>query len=252
LDEGQVVGLLRAIERYVFVVFALAERRAHTGRSIYLTEASNLYKDHHELGRIVQRIEEETVWRSSADAFVDSVRARQVNQEGFYTWDELRIVLFEYECHLHSNRFYRDDQKIHWNELNERKLGETVEHIYPQTADNQYWVDRFDALDVKAKHVMLHALGNLLLLSRAKNASLGKAAYPVKATEGVECYRNGSFSEISVANDWKEWSPQSICERTSQLLAFVQLRWEVPHWDEASRRILGDLEALMPADERQT
>ena len=250
LQDADVIRLLKAVERYVFVVFALADRRADVGRNAYFVEASKLYKNHDELDRIVQRIEAEIIWRSSADAFVDAVNARQFT-EGFYAWDELRVVLFEYEDHLCKTRFTADDSKVRWDDWSTIRLGETVEHIYPQTADDPYWVKRFGSLESQAERGLRHALGNLLLLSRSKNASLQNAAFCKKAFQGDECYRNGSFSEIAVANGWEEWTPKSIYERTDQLLGFIGERWNVPHWNEARGRILDQIEPFLSSSDRK-
>jgi hypothetical protein len=251
LEEADVVRLLRAIEQYVFVVFGLAERRSHTGKNVYFLEASHLYQDANELDRIITRIETEITWRVSADAFVDAVNARDVSEDGFYSWDELRVVLFEYESHLHDARFTRDDNKVRWSEWSAGKLGETIEHIYPQVADDPYWVDRFGSLQPDGQKLLLNALGNLLLLSRAKNSTLQNAAFSSKATQGDHCYRNGSFSENAVAADWEEWTPKAIYERTAALLAFIGERWSVPKWDEASRRMLQRVWAVLPPSEQE-
>jgi hypothetical protein len=244
--EKELVGLLRAIERYVFVIFGLADRRSHTGRSAYLSEASKLYLDPSNVGRITDRVQEEVTWRCSMDTFVDVIQLRQTHGEGFYSWSELRVVLYEYEEHLHKTRHSRDDPKIVWNELTVGRLGETIEHIYPQTADDVYWVNRFGCLDPSVQHVFLHMLGNLLLLSHRKNSSLQNASFIQKATEGDERYSVGSYSEMSVAEGAAgEWTPDAILKRTESLLVFIGTRWNVPHWDEACKRILAQVKALI-------
>lgn len=249
LLESDLIRLLTAVERYVFVVFSLAERRSHTGKNVYFLEASHLYRDHTVLDQIIRKIESEIEWRVSVEAFVDAINTRELSEEGFYSWHELRVVLFEYEEELHTTRFNRDDTKVRWSEWRPGKLAETVEHVYPQTADKSYWVARFAALGPEARKIFLGALGNLLLLSRAKNATLQNAAFPSKATQGDHCYRNGSFSENAVAADWVDWTPKAICERTKAMLAFIGRRWNVPKWDEASKQILARLLERLPPEE---
>jgi hypothetical protein len=66
----------------------------------------------------------------------------------------------------------------------------------------------------------------------------------LKTDEVNECYEHGSFSEISVASDWRNqgWTQQSIYERTDKLLTFIGERWNVPHWADAKQRILKSIE----------
>lgn len=230
----------KAVERHIFIVFGLAERRSHTGRNLYLGKAAKLYEDASVLQQLVLEIDEDTNSKFSIDAFFDSVKLRQQSGEkkGFYAWDELPVVLFEYETDLHNKRFSGNNCKVSWVEWKRGDLAETVEHIYPQTATDEYWIKRFETLADDKKHLLTHSLGNLLLLSRRKNAQLQNDPYEDKAYKGDHCYQCGSFSEMAVASDWKEWTPDAICLRTDALLKFIGGRWEVPSWNEASEKVL--------------
>ncbi len=234
------VELCKAVERHIFIVFGLAERRSHTGRNLYFGKAAKLYEDASMLQQLVSEINVDTDSKFSIDAFFDSVKGRQQwgDKKGFYAWDELPVVLFEYESNLHNTRYAGNNPKVSWVEWKQGDLAETVEHIYPQTADNKYWTERFGALVDDRQRLLAHSLGNLLLLSRSKNSELQNYSYVVKAREGDHCYRRGSFSEMEVESDWNDWTPDAICSRTERLLEFIGQRWKVPLWNEASKKIL--------------
>jgi len=50
----------------------------------------------------------------------------------------------------------------------------SIEHVYPQTADNPYWNKAFKKYNAQQKVYLTGSLGNLLPLSSSKNSSLQK------------------------------------------------------------------------------
>ena len=77
-----------------------------------------------------------------------------------------------------------------------------------------------------------HSLGNLLPLSRAKNASLQNDNFELKKNSGNGVgYYNGSVSENEVAQ-YAEWNFESIKNRGLELLKFMEARWQIELGDE--------------------
>jgi hypothetical protein len=244
IQETQLLELIKAVERYVFVVFGLASRASHTGRNAYLLEGSNLYGDPQKLDEIIVRLNGEIEWRFAPDLFVAVVKSRQIpdrDMSGFYGWDYLTYALYDYEIHLHETRFKSDGAKVDWSWIvTDSKSSETVEHIYPQTPKAPDWPS-FSGLEEHDRELLLNSLGNLLLLSRSKNSSLQNDAFKKKASDGDSCYAHGSFSEIVLAKDYTDWTPEDIYKRTILLLDYIGQRWNVPNWDEAVKRVLDSL-----------
>ncbi len=107
-----------------------------------------------------------------------------------------------------------------------QKVGsETIEHIYPQNPTQEYWMEKKLAPHGNAKRLAnsyKNSLGNLLLLSQSKNATLQNYAFPEKR----KLYREGSFSENEVAERYRTWGPNQIVKRGVSLLKFAEERWE--------------------------
>lgn len=181
-QEGQItdealIELLKESERYVFIVLGLSERRSDTGRNKYFRIAHDLYANPTSVANLIKEI------RQDADAwfvyygqqFCDSVRRwyEMGNKHGFYGWNELGYMLFEYEQHLYDTRFTPSSGKapLLWTTVAGEKLEESVEHIYPQAATDCSWIASFGQT---SNTLLLNALGNLLLLSQSKNATLQK------------------------------------------------------------------------------
>jgi hypothetical protein len=96
--------------------------------------------------------------------------------------------------------FQNHDQRMHFETL-------SVEHILPQTPqDTSQWVRDFtpDELDV-----WTHKLGNLVLITRRKNSSLGRLDYADKKTKYFEkCIDTCPNSLRVLRND--KWTPVDL------------------------------------------
>jgi len=122
------------------------------------------------------------------------------------------------------------------------ELEESVEHIYPQAATDCSWIESFGQT---SNTLLLNALGNLLLLSQSKNATLQNHSYVEKAHGDNNypqryTYQNGSCSEQEVANNLRNWTPKDICDRTGHLLDFICRRWRLDptRWAEVKKNIM--------------
>lgn len=249
-DIEQLVPLLRQVERYIFMVYYMAEWRGHTGRSEIYGIAAILCPDglKSELGATAA---DDLAWAArrvgamndngigdaprrhslASDAdfhardgyfnlndFKDNVQRRLGRGEGFYNWDFTKIVLFEYEQALQG---HHNAPKVTWKHVS----NETIEHIYPQTPSDAYWLKRFpyDRRQIRKQTMWRNSLGNLLLLSRSVNSSVGNADFTTKVAE----FKKGSFSATSLAADYKHWTPKHVVERGEKILKFLENRWDL-------------------------
>ncbi len=120
----------------------------------------------------------------------------------------------------------------------------TLEHIFPQTPDDDYWVDRFGYLNDQQQRYLTHSLGNLLPLSRSKNSALQNDSFPQKVNNGNGVgYYNGSVSENEVAQN-QDWTPSHILERGLSLLWFMEQRWNIEMGDRDFKRQLLHLDEI--------
>lgn len=252
-QEGQItdealIEVLQESERYVFIVLGLSERRSDTGRNQYFRIAYDLYANPTSVANVINEI------RQDADAWFDYYRQQfydsarrwyeMGNKHGFYGWNRLSYMLFEYEQHLYDTRFTPSSGKapLLWTTVVGEKLEESVEHIYPQAATDCSWIASFGQT---SNTLLLNALGNLLLLSQSKNASLQNYSYAEKAHGDNNypqryTYQNGSCSEQEVANKWRNWTPEAIRDRTGHLLDFICTRWRLDptRWAEVKKKIM--------------
>ena len=141
-----------------------------------------------------------------------------IDNDGFYTWRNLKYFLFEYEYSL-SNK--HKNAKLEWADLNKVVKDKiSIEHIFPQTITD-YWRELFKHYSSKQRKFLSSSLGNLLPLAQSINSSLQNDDFDAKKERG---YIHGCHSEIEVAKA-DIWSAQKIYERGMKLLCFMAQRW---------------------------
>lgn len=177
-QEEYIWNFLDACERFNFLVFAISHRSSNTQNSNLYRMAREYYIGNTDIETITAEIdfltdgEDESYYRGWFDLerFKNHIQELffKNDKDGFYSWNGLRYFLYEYELYLQDNA----NPKVRWEDFSKRTKEDTIEHIYPQSATDMYWKDRFGHLKPTEKRVYLNSLGNLLLLSRSKNSKL--------------------------------------------------------------------------------
>ncbi|MEJ6486312.1 DUF262 domain-containing protein [Nostoc punctiforme UO1] len=243
---------LRNLERFAFINMLL-RRGSHTPNLrqkvlLWTRRISGSVKP----SKIISDIEQASNELFNAKYYMESM-VEMFRDVGFYKWVGIRYFLFEYNLYLQENS-KTNRQKIVWPEFNENKEDfVTVEHIFPKTADDEYWKSRFGHCSSKLKSRLCDSLGNLLPLSRPKNSSLQNKPFPDKvAGNGLSCvgYRYGCYAENEVCG-YAEWNPQAIVNRGLKLINFMEERWKIPIDDQSKRLFLLGLEELKETDNNE-
>ncbi|GAA8043558.1 hypothetical protein HpMS86_14980 [Helicobacter pylori] len=125
------------------------------------------------------------------------------NTEKWYKWGKaLNYLLYEYELYHNPETTLNFDSSI-----------ESIEHILPQKPDQGYSAK--EKSWAKNPHIV-HALGNLLLISKNANSSLSNKPFDEKR----KAYLKGSYSEKEVAKN-ASFGIVEIQERSEKLLDFL-------------------------------
>ncbi|SFM15306.1 DUF262 domain-containing protein [Marinobacter zhejiangensis] len=227
-DPVMVTKLLGAAERYNFTLFNLSQRRSNTGDTEFFSMSRDLLVGSKSIQDVVYALGQWVKRYYDPAKFLSHIEEKyELDRDGFYHWDGVRYFLYEHEQWL-RNKGKQATSKLSWDVLRSNKKDHvTLEHIFPQTPDDEYWVDRFGHLDEQEQRYLTHSLGNLLPLSRSKNASLQNDSFPLKVNNGSGVgYYNGSVSENEVAQS-PEWRPEEIFNRGLTLLEFMEQRWNI-------------------------
>ena len=242
--DKQRLDVLNAIERFIFLNFRICRSQSNSGSSTYYRAARSVYFEKLTLDAVVESLESDLdwafyVWEADGKTYFDTSHFKafiekkfKSNGNGFYGWNDLRYFLFEYE---EFQKETRGVEKIGWdNFIKHDKDRVSIEHIYPQTADDPYWRKRFKGFRKQKRSFLKGSLGNLLPLSLSINSSLQNDSFPdKKASKKNDAqnvirngYANGSYSEIEVAS-CDDWTPEEIKKRGLRLLGFMEKRWNI-------------------------
>jgi Protein of unknown function DUF262/Protein of unknown function (DUF1524) len=226
-------SLLIAAERYNFTLFTLSQRRANTGDSEFYGYARDVLEGNKLLPDIIEKIDEWIARYYDPEVFLSHIAEKyKIGRDGFYHWEGLRYFLYENEQWLRA-RGKQSTKKLSWDTLTQHQKDHvTVEHIFPQTASDSYWGERFSQYSDQEMLYLAHSLGNLLPLSRAKNSSLQNDSFTLKKNNGEGIgYYNGSASENEVTTE-PDWDASRILQRGLELLKFMEERWHISLGDK--------------------
>ncbi|HQD93048.1 MAG TPA: DUF262 domain-containing protein [Bacilli bacterium] len=231
IDDENLKELLNNSERFIFLVFRISRRLAYTQNSNFFRMANQVYFDYKTVDDVIKDIDnliysENEGWYDLS-RFVDYIEDQFKRESGYYSWNGLKYFLYEYEMYLQDKN--KESIKVSWETV---KKQNSVEHIYPQEASLKCWINAFDKFSERERYRLLHSLGNLLLLSQAKNSKLQNKCFDSKKQK----YKFGSHSEIEVSQR-NTWTPNEILERGIELLVFMEIRWDIKI--ENKKEILG-------------
>src|SRR3989344_2971535 len=249
----EITKVLKSMESYVFLIFRISRRSSNTGDSEFYRFARDIYLKSLSLKEITDVIE---VWIFGDDEsegyydikkFIDYIKDHfDIQQDGYYGWNGLKYLLYEYDYSLQEDS-KEEHKKIDWVEFNKEKTNFiTIEHIYPQTSDNDCWNKSFGIFTDEQKLKLCNTLGNLVLLSQKKNSSLQNDCFADKKHQqnGKVGYFNGSYSENEVAQ-YSEWTSETIKERGLKILSFIEERWNIDLGTDEDKLKILQIEFLM-------
>ncbi|HHC7276397.1 TPA: DUF262 domain-containing protein [Vibrio campbellii] len=167
--------------------------------------------------------------QSSVERMLKDIRPLWINyfksDSDFYGWEGIRYTLYEYEMSL-MEKYKSERVKLVWEEFQIHEPWaeyNTVEHIYPQRPQANYWKERFKGYTPNERKRLRNSIGNLVPLSRRRNSSLSNRPFDEKVEKGFSV---GCYSENEVAK-LKDWTPKEIKSRTVTLLKFIDTRWKL-------------------------
>lgn len=262
LGSEQRLPLLKHIERFIFIIFRLSRFQSNYRSSVYYRAARAIYFGEITFDDVIVELEKDLLpafgnnTNQKVIYFKDFISKKfAAHGQGFYDWNDLNYVLYEYEESLRESR---GQPKIagwqHFTRNDKDKV--SIEHIFPQTPDDEYWRKRFGQYTIEQQKYLNGSLGNLLPLSSSINSSLQNDAFNLKKDIKLDAggkvmrngYKNGSYSELEVAN-WgdspDEWDAEKIKDRGIKLLAFMESRWQISMGNEEEKMDLLHLDFLM-------
>ncbi len=207
-------GLLEYLERFGFLIYGVAGK--NTAKNEWIDLAFRTFQAYREgEGNIIiedfPTLEKNFFNRqgnSALELLEENIHSKK-NTEKWYQWGKaLNYLLYEYELYHNPETTLNFDSSL-----------ESIEHILPQNPDQGYSAK--EKSWAKNPHIV-HALGNLLLISKNANSSLSNKPFEEKR----KAYLKGSYSEKEVAKN-ASFGVAQIKERSEKLLDFLIARYRI-------------------------
>ncbi|WRE41574.1 DUF262 domain-containing HNH endonuclease family protein [Helicobacter pylori] len=207
-------GLLEYLERFGFLIYGVAGKNTAKNEWIELAFMAFRAYRYGEENIVIENLPtlEKSFFNrqgnSGLELLEESIHSKK-NTEKWYQWGKaLNYLLYEYELHHNPETTLNFDSSI-----------ESIEHILPQKPDQGYSAKEKDW--AKNPHIV-HALGNLLLISKNANSSLSNKPFDEKRKQ----YLKGSYSEKEVAKN-ASFGVEQIKERSEKLLDFLIAHYRI-------------------------
>lgn len=227
VTEAERIELFTTVERFIFMAFRMAKYQTSWLSNVAYTYARDLLKGTKSISEITEFFKKNTDENIEGmlSSFATNMQRYFNNYDGFYSWSDLKYVLFEYEAELAKGRnMPRISSWEYFTKTPKDKV--SIEHIYPQKPSNYYWRNQFRKYTSdEEKHYLANSLGNLLPLSMSVNSSLQNDSFKDKKQNRYG-YDKGSYSEGEVAK-LEDWTPEEILKRGLRLLEFIENRWNL-------------------------
>lgn len=244
ISEQERLELFKTIERFIFIAFRMAKYQTSWLSNVSYTYARDLLKGNITIREIIEFFKNNTYENMDGmlTSFATNIQRYFKNYEGFYSWSDLKYLLFEYEANLAKDRnMSRISSWEYFTKTPKDKI--SIEHIYPQKPSNYYWRNQFRKYTSdEERHCLANSLGNLLPLSMSVNSSLQNDSFKDKKQNRYG-YDRGSYSEGEVAI-LDDWSPEEIYKRGIRLLEFIEKRWELKFPNEKYKTSLLGIEFI--------
>ncbi len=222
-DNEKLSHGLTLLEKFVFRVAILADKKSNTGVNRVIRLANNTHSS--QTACTDKEIIDELAYMTYESYVRDEEFQHYLTVADYdhYRWKGLRYFLYEYEKYLVSKM---EGVRIYpWEEVQNRVRNkkETIEHILPQTISGiSYWENRFDE---KLHDKWLKRLGNLVLTDcneSLKNYSFGrKKGGPGKN----KTYYNSGWAQERELMEFEDWEIEQIQLREERLVEFAIHRW---------------------------
>ncbi len=194
-------GLLEHLERFGFLIYGVAGK--NTAKNEWIELAFKAIQAYRFWGDKITIEDLPTLEKnffnrqgnSALELLEENILSKK-NAEKWYKWGKaLNYLLYEYELHHNPETTLNFDGSI-----------ESIEHILPQNPDQGYSAK--EKSWAKNPNIV-HALGNLLLISKNANSFLSNKPFDEKRKQ----YLKGSYSEKEVAKN-ASFGVEQIKERS--------------------------------------
>jgi hypothetical protein len=220
LDESDKRILMEQWEKVTFRIFGLYKKDSRTKTGEYTRLAQKIMGINDNKRYIEQKGRLKELYSDLikiGNEFPASGIKKHLSDENCYNgWEkEARYFFFKYELYLSKDKGYQFSDII-WENIWNRPISESVEHIYPQT-ESLEWKGK-----IVKKEYQLNRIGNLLIMPIRVNIRLQNCSFDIKKQE----YADSPMQSVKEIALFTKWDDSTIEERTIKLLEWAEKEWD--------------------------
>ncbi len=206
-DDSALLSFVEQLERRLTVDWLTGS--SNTGRysRVYSLlreiEEARTPEDVLNLPMLNEKIEEES------EAFENALDLSNFYRKGNYQWPKYILM------RINGERFDNRNSKVEYGN------NVTIEHILPQTPNNDYWLNRFD--DEHWRDTWTDRMGNLVPLDGRKNYKVSNKPFTAKYEEYFK--KKSDFPLVNELEEYDEWTPKNFRERHERLKQEAKEIW---------------------------
>lgn len=206
-DDSVLLSFVERLERRLTVDWLTGS--SNTGRysRVYSIlreiEEANTPEDVLSLPMLNEKIEEES------KAFENALDLSNFYRKGNYQWPKYILM------RINGERFDNHNSKVEYGN------NVTIEHILPQTPNDDYWLTQFD--DERWRDSWTDRMGNLVPLDGRKNYKVSNKPFTAKYEEYFK--KKSDFPLVNELEDYDEWTPENLEERHQRLKEEAKEIW---------------------------
>lgn len=221
------VKFMETLERYSFLISISRSIRRVAHELDIMKTARGYYRNSITLTNLQKEISKASELLSGGTYAKYAISSISNLRNGYYKWLPLKYVLYEYEDALRA-KMKENNKKIDNSWWLIKDIEDSIEHIYPQTANSDCWKQKFGNMAPQEKNNLKNTLGNLVVISGRKNSAFRNACFSTKKVSKVGGYgfKYGTYSEMQIA-ELDDWTPKEIIDRSLEILSFIEERWKI-------------------------
>ncbi|WP_336036662.1 DUF262 domain-containing protein [Halobacterium yunchengense] len=206
-DESALLSFVELLERRLTVDWLTGS--SNTGRysRVYELlreiERASTPEDVLSLSVLTEDIDDES------EAFENALDRSNFYRKGNYQWPKYILM------RINGERFDNTNSKVEYGS------NVTIEHILPQTPNNDYWLSRFD--DEHWRDDWTDRMGNLVPLDGRKNYKVSNKPFNAKYDEYFK--KKSDFPLVTELEEHDEWTPDHLEERHERLKEEAKEIW---------------------------
>lgn len=215
---------LEVIEKALFRIYVVGNKRSNTGRNQFYRYAYELHSDKSSIDAVINKLVREIESYEDDEELENDIRS-----DSFYkdlTQSEIRYIFYFFDkSHKEDER--SNDLSIKLKEVVKNENEYSIDHIWPQNPEKYGFTEETDSEEAQNWRDYRHTIGNLTITTRPRNSSWHNNLFKDKREDYEDSDFRVTREIVSKYASGENWTKESIEKRLDDIVVFVKNKWSV-------------------------